>query len=111
LTTRLCEHEPENVEKWVEREYFPPRECMEICRSKGMIAAEAFLINKVGDGMQALRLYTQVMNKIAINRMIDQLLLIRKEDWDFGRVYHSKDLGRFDYILDKAYKIAGKVED
>ena len=51
------------------------------------------------------------MSKIAINRMIDQLLLIRKEDWDFGRVYHSKDLGRFDYILDKAYKIAGKVED
>jgi hypothetical protein len=60
--------------------------------------------------MQAIRLYTQVLAKIDIKRMTDQLLLIDKEeDWDFGKLknFNFKELGRFDDVLAKAYKIAG----
>jgi hypothetical protein len=59
LTQRLCEFETDeySFEKWMDKDYLPTRDCMEICKERGKLAGEALLINKIGDGMQAIRLY------------------------------------------------------
>jgi hypothetical protein len=59
LTQRLCEFETDDAsfEKWIDKDYLPTRECMEVCRERSKTAGEAILMNKIGDGMQAIRLY------------------------------------------------------
>ena len=59
LVSRLCEFETEEaaVEKWIEKDYIPARECMEVCRDKNKISGQALLMDKIGDGMQSIRLY------------------------------------------------------
>jgi hypothetical protein len=61
---RLCELEPESVELWVGLEFFPKKECMEVCRQWRNQLAEAFLMEKLGDGIKAIEIYLQFIEKI-----------------------------------------------
>ena len=94
----MCELENDDVvlEQWLDKDYFPARECMEVCKEKNKIAAEALFMNNIGDGMQSIRLYNQAIYKLDPKRITDQLQLVHKEDWDFGRVSGFNILGRFD---------------
>ena len=49
FTRRLCEYEPEQVEDWVNRDYFPAVDCIEVCREMKNPLAEARLVEKMGD--------------------------------------------------------------
>jgi hypothetical protein len=51
FTRRLCEFEETSVVRWVSKEFFPWRQCMEICRGLKKYMAEAILMEKLGDGM------------------------------------------------------------
>lgn len=64
FTVRLCELEPESVELWVGLEFFPKKECMEVCRQWRNQLAEAFLMEKLGDGIKAIEIYLQFIEKI-----------------------------------------------
>ena len=49
FTRRLCEYEPDQVEDWVNRDYFPAVDCIEVCREMKNPLAEARLVEKMGD--------------------------------------------------------------
>jgi len=44
---------------------------MEICRSLKNFMAEAVLMEKLGDGMQAIRIYLEAIKKIEVKRISD----------------------------------------
>ena len=54
FTRRLCEFEPDNVEYWVQQDYFPIQECIQISRVMKNCMAEARLVEKLGDGTTAI---------------------------------------------------------
>lgn len=54
FTRRLCEFDKDNVDNWVQQEYFPAKECIEVVREKKNLLAEAKLLEKLGDGKAAI---------------------------------------------------------
>jgi len=52
--------------------------------------AEAVLMEKLGDGMQAIKIYLKAIEKIDVKRISDQIRLVINGDWNVGRV------GKFD---------------
>ena len=68
--------EPEHVEYWVSLDYFPTRKCMEVCRQWRNANGEALLMEKFGDGLKAINIYLQFMDKIDQKRMVDQLFAL-----------------------------------
>jgi len=111
FTRRLCEYEPDNVEKWMEMDMFPTAECMEVCRQWRNYGGEALLMEKFGDGRKAISIYLSQMDSIDQKRMIDQLFALGNQAGNVGKLNHFEFLGKFDTILKKAAKIAGKVEE
>lgn len=61
---RLCESDKEadNVEHWVSLEIFPTRRCMEECRKFRNYSGEAFLMEKLGDGLKAIQIYLKMID-------------------------------------------------
>lgn len=85
---------------------------MQVCKDKNKTAAEAMLMTKLGDGMQAIRLFNSAISKLDIKRITDQINVVSKYkgDWSFGRVKGFDMIGRFDQLLDKSFKIASQLE-
>lgn len=114
LTSRMCELETDDtiLEQWLDKDYYPARECMQVCKDKNKTAAEAMLMTKLGDGMQAIRLFNSAISKLDIKRITDQINVVSKYkgDWSFGRVKGFDMIGRFDQLLDKSFKIASQLE-
>jgi hypothetical protein len=54
FTRRLCEFETDSVDYWVDKDYFPARECIDVCREYKHALAEASLVEKLGDGKTAI---------------------------------------------------------
>lgn len=71
FTRRLCEFDRDNVDNWVQQEYFPAKECIEVCREMKNLLAEARLLEKLGDGKAAITLYLEFISKIDPKRMTD----------------------------------------
>jgi len=44
---------------------------MQVCKDKNKTAAEAMLMTKLGDGMQAIRLFNSAISKLDIKRITD----------------------------------------
>lgn len=49
FTRGLCEFESDCVENWVNRDYFPAKDCIDVCRQMKNPLAEARLVEKMGD--------------------------------------------------------------
>ena len=71
FTKRLCEFEPDSVESWVNKDYFPAKECIEVCREMKNPLAEARLVEKMGDSKAAIELYLSYISKIDAKRITD----------------------------------------
>jgi len=72
FTRRLFENADSNFAvSWVSKDYFPTRECLEICRFFENFMAEAVLMEKLGDGMQAIKIYLKAIEKIDVKRISD----------------------------------------
>jgi hypothetical protein len=111
FTRRLFENAESSVAvSWVSKDYFPTRECLEICRFFENFMAEAVLMEKLGDGMQAIKIYLKAIEKIDVKRISDQIRLVINNDWNVGRVGKFDQLLLFDQILDFACQIASKKE-
>jgi len=69
----MCELETDDtiLEQWLDKDYYPARECMQVCKDKNKTAAEAMLMTKLGDGMQAIRLFNSAISKLDIKRITD----------------------------------------
>lgn len=72
FTRRLFENAEASIAvSWVSKDYFPTRECLEIGRNFENFMAEAVLMEKLGDGIQAIKIYLQAIEKIDIKRVSD----------------------------------------
>lgn len=63
-TLRLCDLEPESVEAWVKLDFFPTRDCLQICIERKNYEGIAILKEKVGDGKEAIVNYTKYIESI-----------------------------------------------
>jgi hypothetical protein len=61
LVTRLCEYELENVHIYVKNDYYPIKECLDICTEKGAQMAQAVLHKRNGTFIQALTIYLNII--------------------------------------------------
>jgi hypothetical protein len=68
-------------------------------------------MEKLGDGLKAITIYLQFMEKIDQKRMVDQLFALGMQSSDVGRLSHFEFLGKFDTTLEKASRIASKVTE
>jgi len=48
--------------------------------------AEAVMMEKLGDGMKAIKIYMETIKKIDSKRITDQIKMIIGEDWRVGKV-------------------------
>ena len=83
---------------------------MEICRSQQNFMAEAVMMEKLGDGMQAIKIYLEAIRKLDVKRISDQIKMVLDEDWKVGRVAKFDQLLLFDNIVELACSIASKKE-
>lgn len=74
FTRRLCELEPESVERWMVYDFFPLQECLETCSLMRNYCGEALLMEKFGDGRKAIKIYIDAMQQIEQKRIVDQLI-------------------------------------
>ena len=84
FTRHMCDYDREQVEFWVEKDYFPTKQCIEICRDKKNLSAEAKLLEKMNDCKAAIQIYLEVISKINPKRMSDQLLMVKRDDCAWG---------------------------
>ena len=71
FTKRLCEYEPDQVDSWVCKDYFPTEDCITVCREMKNSLAEARLVEKLGDGKKAISIYLEYVTKIDMKRITD----------------------------------------
>jgi len=57
FTRLLCEYDKKEVEYWVNKDYFPVNECLEVCRNMGHSAGEAALVLRSGNYLEAIKIY------------------------------------------------------
>lgn len=72
--------------------------------------AEAVMMEKLGDGMKAIKIYMETIKKIDSKRITDQIKMIIDEDWRVGKVNDFDQLQLFDNTLNLACEIAAKKE-
>lgn len=111
LTKRMCDFDKDQVEYWVDRDYFPAQKCLDIVREKKNLLAEAKLLEKLNDCKAAIQIYLEVISKINTKRMTDQLLMVKKNECSWGELTQHAFLNRFDATLEKACVIAEKKFD
>jgi len=63
LVERLCEYELENVHLYVKNDYYPIKECLEICTKKGALMAQAVLHKRNGTFIEALTIYFSIITQ------------------------------------------------
>lgn len=61
FTRRLCEFEPEVVERWMVYDFIPLQECLETCSLMRNYMGEALLTQRFGDGRKAIKIYIEAM--------------------------------------------------
>ena len=71
--------------------------------------AEAVMMEKLGDGMKAIKIYMETIKKIDSKRITDQIKM-NYEDWRVGKVNDFDQLQLFDNTLNLACEIAAKKE-
>jgi len=54
FTRHMCEYDSDQVEFWVQQDYFPSKQCIEVCRDKKNLLAEAKLLEKMNDCKSAI---------------------------------------------------------
>ncbi len=59
------------MEYWVQQDYFPAKECIQISREMKNYMAEARLVEKLGDGSAAIQIYLDYLDKIDPKRLTD----------------------------------------
>jgi len=67
-------------------------------------------MEKLGDGMQAIKIYLKAIERIDVKRISDQIRVVINNDWNVGRVGRFDQLLLFDQILESACQIASKKE-
>lgn len=61
--------------EYVQRDYFPINECLQICEGKGAKDASAALYKRKGDYETAISLYVEVLTEVSIDKVIMALII------------------------------------
>ena len=92
LNKLACQYDNERVHTYVKKEYFPIKECMEICKENGVTKAVACLLKRDGCYNEAIRTYLDTLyGSIDIKAMMKELvghidknaMIIPEKTWEF----------------------------
>lgn len=61
--------------EYVQRDYFPINECLQICEGKGAKDASAALYKRKGDYDKAISLYVEVLTEVSIDKVVTALII------------------------------------
>ncbi len=66
-------------------------------------------MDRIGDGKEAIKIYAQYIGLLDQTRMIDQLLAPGSKG-EVGKLRNFEFLDKFDTTVEKAAKVAGRVD-
>jgi hypothetical protein len=83
---------------------------LEVCKERKNYLGHALLVEKVGDGKEAIRILSKYIDLIDLKRLVEQLLVVSLQNSDVGKLSHFEYLSKFDSTLEKQTKIAAKKD-
>ena len=82
FTKLICSQDPDSVEKWVSKVYFPVEKCLPICEESHKVG-EAILTMRSGRPHAAIDLYCQILTGFPILGLLEQIKLLYKDEPNF----------------------------
>jgi len=116
LVRLLCRYGKNEVVTYVNKEYFPVNECLEVVREEQCLAPEAVLMQRSGDHLQALKVYLKLLDSLDAYQMVKEINQLAGKDvglkssdrWDIDKCSKYNTLGEFDRVLETSCNIAEK---
>ena len=79
----LCQQQPDEVEKWVSKSYFPVEKCLKVCTDAQNQLGVAILTKSNGAPHQAIDLYCNILTNFPSLGLLEQVKLLYKDQPSF----------------------------
>lgn len=108
LVEILCEKKYRKLAmEYVQRDYFPIDECLEICEQKGVLDACAALYKRKSEYKQSISLYVQVLTKLSKEEVIFAVYINANIPFNDPNT-ENQDIKRFDELMTMIIDICDK---
>jgi len=93
--------------EYVQREYFPIEDCLQICEEKGVIDACAVLYKRKGEYEKSIELYIKVLARLSKEKVISAVFVNADIPFNDPEIKNAS-IKRFDEILTMIIEICDK---
>lgn len=108
LTRIVCKKQyRKNAMEYVQREYFPIEDCLQICEEKGVIDACAVLYKRKGEYEKSIELYIKVLARLSKEKVISAVFVNADIPFNDPEIKNAS-IKRFDEILTMIIEICDK---